>query len=285
VQKPLRNTEQEDVVSLLQDMLPNGKGLLVMMSVYLDRGERHAYDDGIMSVAAVVFKQVPYKQFLRPWNRMLRGWGASAFHATDFYPGGGEFERKTPERQKRFENDSRNIPRFIGEHIQRALVISFRPEEFNRMAPPQWKEQFGTSLYSLSVQFCTLSLGWWVKDNHIPHDFAYFVESGDGGDIEKTVERMRGDPTTKAHIRVRSFATVDKGAARGLEASDFFAWHWNKYYLEKLRIGQGRHPRKDFAAFVGIANGKVREAFIIGDKLKEFLAIKPPVQRIEERNK
>lgn len=272
----------DDILQLFDDVLPCGKGLLVMMNIYMDRGERHAFNDGIISVAAVVFRPVPYKQFIRPWNRMLKGWKAFAFHATDFYPGGGEFERDNPERQKRFENDSRIVPRLIGEHIERALVISFRPEEFNQLAPPEWKERFGTSLHSLSVQFCLLSMGWWAKESQLFESFAYFMESGDGGDVEETIKRLKQDPVMQAHIRVRSFTTIDKGAARGLEAADFFAWHWNKYYLEKLRIGKGRHPRKDFAAFVGIANGRVREAFITGEKLRQFLAIKPPVQQIEE---
>ena len=83
------------VTLLLGEVLPNGRRALVMMKVYMDRAAREDSDQGVMCVAATVFRPVRYKQFVRQWNRMLRGWGASAFHATDFYPGGGEFARPT----------------------------------------------------------------------------------------------------------------------------------------------------------------------------------------------
>jgi hypothetical protein len=60
-----------------------------------------------------------------------------------------------------------------------------------------------------------------------------------------------------------------RARSRGLEASDYVAWHWNKHYAEKLKLGD-EVPRKDFAAFMKLSEKKVSSAFVTGEKLTEF---------------
>ena len=269
-----RYTSDEDIVPLFEDIFPSGKGLLVMLKVYLDRGKKTDASDSIVCVAATVFKPTPYKQFVRPWNRMLKAWGAKAFHATDFYPGGGEFKRKTPERQRLYEEDSKRIPVMIGEHVHRVDIMSFRPEEFAAEASQKWKDRFGTKVHSLSVQLCMVSLGLWRQKNCPSEEFAYIQESGDPeeGDIAEAVRLMRRDEQYGRVIKVSSFTTVDKGKARGLESADFVAWHWNKQYMDKFRHGDDTQ-RKDLAAFMRLSHKKVASAFVTGKKLREFFSV------------
>jgi hypothetical protein len=250
-----------------------------MLKAYLDLGTKRDQNDGIMTVASVIFKPTKYKQFIRPWNRMLAGWSASAFHATDFYPGAQEFKRDTQALKDLFAEDSRRIPEMIGRHIERILLISFRPDEFDRVASPQWKEKFGTSIHCHAVQLCLLSNGHWRREHCRLEKFAYFMESGDTdeGEVLKTVERMRhdnGSPTAKV-ISVCAFTPVDKGMARGLEAADFVAWHWNKHYMDKIRDGKSDEPRQDFAAFIQISDHKIDQIFATGDKLNFLFSLVP----------
>jgi len=114
-----------DVLTLLLDDVIPSRGLIVTMKVYMDRGAREDSPDGVMCVAATVFKPTPYKQFVRHWNRMLRGWHASAFHATDFYPGAGAFKRRTDQAKERYERDSKAIPSLIGEYTEQIIGVSF----------------------------------------------------------------------------------------------------------------------------------------------------------------
>jgi hypothetical protein len=245
----------------LDDLLPGGKGNLAMLKVYLDVGRKPdpQKTEEISCVVATVFKPVAYKQFVRPWNRMLKKWNANAFHATDFYPGGGEFERTTEERKEWHDADSRAIPSMIGKRLTRVTAMSFLTEEFKRVA---------------SVQLCMISLGYWLKDTSSTERFEYFQESGDEGQgaINHVVEKFRTDPEMGPHVRIASFKTVAKGTARGLEASDFVAWHWNKHYMDRIRKGE-MAPRKDFAAFMKIAEDKVSTAFVSGEKLKYFFSV------------
>src|ERR1700680_1819667 len=119
-------------------------------------------------------------------------------------------------------------------------------------------------------------MGWWDKHKNLHGPFAYFTESGDsgGGEVERTVRRMKQDSKTGPHIQVCSFTTVDKGSARGLEAADFMAWHWNKYYIDKLRLGKRMNPRKDFAAFVEASEKKIDSMFLTEQKLRYFLELR-----------
>jgi hypothetical protein len=249
-----------------------------MLKVFLDRGAKRDSTDEIVAVAATVFKPLGYKQFVRPWSRMLKGWGASAFHATDFYNGAGEFKRDTPSKRERYEKDSKLIPRLVGENVDYILVVAARPDEFLREASQQWRGTFGTNVHSIGVQMILIAMGWWAEEHHFNERFAYFRESGDEDDAEvaATVERMReGHADTARMIRVSSFAHIEKSIAKGTEASDFVAWHWNKWYMDKVRSGEGQNPRKDFAALVGFAEHKFKHIFLSGDNLKFFFSLKP----------
>jgi hypothetical protein len=268
---------EQDILPLIEDMLPSGMGLLAMLKVYLDAGMKHDNSEGVVCVAAVAFKPIHYKQFVRPWSRLVRGWDTHAFHATDFYTGGGDFKRDTPEKKLRFERDSRNIPNIVGSKAKRMLAISFRPQEVDHVAPMEWKEKYEGNMYSLAVQLGIISMCFWAKDHHFHDWFAYFIESGepDIPEVVRAVERMRANPRLASHIRVSSFSVVDKGTARGLEAADLVAWHSNKHYMDKVRLGKNHEPRKDYRALVesAEASGGTLDAIVLtGERLRQFIA-------------
>jgi hypothetical protein len=247
-----------------------------MLKAYMDRAAKRDASDEVMCVACVIFKPAAYKQFVRTWNRMLKAWGAKDFHATDFYSGAKEFKRNTPKRQALFEEDSRRIPQLIAKAITQILVVSFRPAEFMEIAPAKWKEKHGTSVHSLAVQICLLYNGDWLKETKRRQEsFAYFMESGDEDQAEvlRAVEEMRTHENTARHIKTTSFTTVDKGLAKGLEAADYVAWHWNKYYMDSETAVKPRFPRKDFVSFVDATRGKNKYIFATGDDLKYIFSL------------
>jgi hypothetical protein len=268
-----------DILFLLDDVVQSCGGLFAMLKGYFDLGEKGDQSDGVMCVACVIFKPARYKQFIRPWNRMLKAWGASAFHATDFYIGAGEFTRGTPARQQLFEEDSKRIPGMIARAVQRVSTVSFRPEEFKQVVSAGWKARFGTSIHSYAVQLSLFANGYWREDRCRLESFAYFMETGDTDQDEvlKTVDRMRSDKKfgIPPIIKVSAFTPLDKGMARGLEAADFVAWHWDKHYMDKMRAGKTKEPRKDFAAFADIAGDKFDYFFLTGDDLQLFLSRMP----------
>ena len=256
-----------------------------MMKVYMDRAARHDSAKGVMCVAATVFKPVRYKQFVRPWNRMLRGWGASAFHATDFYPGGGAFYRKTPDlkpipaRIARYDRDSKLIPSLIGEHTEQIIGVSFLQREFERAAPPAWKAKYGDNMHVLAVQMCMIAIGYWAKKANYFDGFSHVLESGDESEaqVAEVVGNMKKDEVVGPHIQCRGYAFVDKGKARGLETADMVAWHWNKFYVDRLSAAKPRDIRKDFAKLLTISADRIHLYFPTEEKLRFFLSLDPSV--------
>jgi hypothetical protein len=248
-----------------------------MMKVFVDLGAKTDETDGVLCVAAALFKPHLYKKFIRSWNKIFRGWGSPAFHATDFYPGAKQFKRDTPERRLLFARDCQSIPRIIGQNVERVVLVSFRPNEYEELASPAWKKTFGTSLLSLGLQVCLLEIGWWADETCPRESFAYFMEAGDKDEAAALsgVEGMRRDVKTNAVIRVSSFASKLKGSERGLEAADFLAWHWNKYYMDKIRHGLAGDPRKDFAEMIRTSKSQVFVIFLTGDDLKFFFSRVP----------
>jgi hypothetical protein len=277
--------ESEDILPLLDDLLPNGRGLIAMLKVFLDRAAKRDTEEEIVSVGCVIFKPTPYKQFVRPWRRMLRAWAAQSFHATDFYSGGGEFKRKgNPELERLFETDSKRIPTMVGGHLYCARTISFFPDEFLPTAPPGWTKHYGTSVHSHAVQMCLIFNGFWRQETCPYESFAYFMESGDPdcGEISSIVEKMRHHQHSRL-IKVTSFSTVEKGQMCGTDAADFIAWHWNKYYMDKLKKGQRTNPRKDLRAFTGIAANKLYHTQVSGEYLRQFFSLVPVHDKRAER--
>lgn len=272
------------VIPLLNDLLPPDNGLIAMFRAYMDRAAKRDKNDEVMCVACVIFKPVAYKQFVRSWDRMLKEWGAKAFHAKNFYPGAGEFKRDTPERQTLFDEDCRRIPQMIAKAITQIIIVSFLPSEFMRVAPEKWKDKIGTSVHSQAAQICLLCNGDWLKETKRRHEsFAYFMESGDDDEAEvlSAIAGMRAHKNTAKHVRIASFTSVNKGAARGLEVADCVAWHWNKYYMDSERPERTRRPRKDFLSLVDATRGRSKMIFATGDDLKYIFSLFAPVLEIE----
>lgn len=264
---------------LLEDVLPNGGGLLVMLKAYMDRAAKQDASDAVMCVACVMFRPVAYSQFVRDWDRMLKPWGASAFHARDFYPGAKTFKRDTADKELLYLESSRRIPEIIATSMTRIMVVSFRPSEFLQVAADRWKDFGGNGLHSLATQICLLINGDWIKETPelSNESFAYFMESGDESerDVVSAVAGLRKHKKTSEHIKVASFSTVDKGNARGLEAADCVAWHWNKYYMDTERTKGARPPRRDFISLVTAKQGKCKVIFATGDDLQYLFSLVP----------
>lgn len=263
----------DDVCLVLDDVLPDGQVAVVTLKVYLDLGEKPKGTDRVVSVAATVFRPDLYLSFTEPWNQMLARWGAPSFHASEFYPGYGLFARDTAEKRDWFHDDCLLIPGIIGQHLQHGLIVSFRPDEV-RAAAEDWLPLLDETIHSVAVQLVLILLGHWANWTGFEGDFLYFMERGDEDEasVMKAVRRLEASPITGKHIRLREFFPIKKGVARGLEASDFLAWHWNKYWADKITEGKPDELRKDFQLFVNeVGSRQVAYVFVTGKKLDLLL--------------
>jgi hypothetical protein len=275
-----RCVSRDYIDGVLDDVLPHGDGVVALVKVYLDRGYK-AEAHGITSVAAALFKPSRYKQFGRRWERFLKRWGADAFHATDFYNGAGEyFGFRGSDGQidsglkAKHDADARAIPGIISAHSRQLIVVSFKEQEFSQVAPKNWQDIFG-SLNSVAAQMIAGTIGHWANRSGYHGEIAYVIEYGDDGlEMEHGLRKLYDAPAQRAHTRMSGYPVVaSKGRARGLEVSDFIAWHWNKFYVEQMAaVGPKRRGvRRDFAAFTQMPETHLDVHLVTGQVLEKFL--------------
>lgn len=227
-----------------------------MLKVYLDRGARAIGKpkDGraVVSVAAAAFWSFHYDQFLHVWTPFLQRWGASAFHATDFYAGYAEFRRDTDVAKALFDEDCRRLPDLVAPYVTQLFVASLHRDEYERVAPENWRQQYGDA-NGLAAQMITHSIGHWAQRTGFTGDIQYFYEDGDGEDEAAFAKGLRSvfkNAETRAHARMPATPMpIPKGRARGLEVADYLSWHWNKFDAES-RSHAVRKPRKDTDALI-----------------------------------
>jgi len=118
------------------------------------------------------------------------------------------------------------------------------------------------------------AIGHWANESRYGGKVAYIIEDGDDGDeMAAALKGVYKNDKQRTHTRMAAPPlVVPKGAARGLEAADLMAWHWNKFYAESV-LRTKREARKDFAAFVDFtrAQRKIDVFLYEGDKLERFL--------------
>ena len=246
-----------------------------MLKVYLDRGAREDAG-GAMCVSAAIFKPREYKQFVRAWSLMLRqipGGPYPYMHATDFFPGGGKFKEILKEDR---ELVAKQLPALIDRYVYQFVTAAFKEEEFDGAAPASWREQFG-SLHGVAAQMCAGAIGHWADERGYRGPIWYFFESGDMDeeDVDYRFDAVARNGRISKHVRYHSHKFLKKGEARGLEAADYFAWHWNKFDAETLSKWADDRPfrdmRKDFRALVARNPRKYRVFRFVGEALSDFL--------------
>lgn len=129
-------------------------------------------------------------------------------------------------------------------------------------------------------------IGHWANRVGYVGKVEYVIEDGDDGvEMQAALKRLYASAEQRAHTRMAAHPRLaPKGNVRGLEASDFVAWHWNKYYEESVKT-DARRPRKDLVAFLDhTPKNKVLVYLYTGRDLEQFLLdngcsrVPPPVE-------
>ena len=247
--------------------------MALMLRGFIDKGAK-SDAGGVMCVSAALFQKTPYKRFCRELGSLLEPWGAPAFHATDFYPGGGRFKRNTPERKERYLRDSKRLPIIIGTNMRAIVSVSFKIDEYEAVAPAAWRARFG-SLHRIATQFTLMAVRVWMNKSNVTTPVAYVFEAGDDdeAEVQEALDQFWENPIHRKHLRMATRPIpVQKGQARGLEASDFLAWHWNKFYVDSLTVAdQPRAMRKDIAALLQMRPNDVVVHLLSGRALVDAL--------------
>jgi hypothetical protein len=237
--------------ALLPFILPNQKGLLMVLAGFFDESERSEKSEP-MSVAGYIFKPKGYHHFVRKWERMLKSGPTPTthFHMTHLYARTYEYEGWSVEQRA---DVLRQAIDAVRKHAFCGISVLFSQSEFERLRPPLWEFKFG-SIYTAACQM-VLRMTAYAMDRHLSYEpIAYAFESGHRfwDEANAILTGTGKDPQLKRVYRYHSHTAIDKEQAYGLQAADMLAW-----IMTRLTVGApSNHTMR---TFVPLLNWMVRD--------------------------
>lgn len=190
---------------------------------YFDESERQERSEPI-SVAGYVFKPAAYKSFCRAWRRMLLAGPkpTTHFHMTHLYARSYEYEGWTVEQRA---DVLRLAVEAIRQHMYCGISVMFSQSEFEAVAPPLWRFEYG-SIYVAACQMVLRATAYWMDQHRSFLPIAYAFESGHRfwDEADSILKGTGKHPTLKRLYRYRTHFALDKTEAYGLQAADLLAW-------------------------------------------------------------
>jgi len=192
----------------------------------------------------------------------------------DFVARRGAFEN-VPQWQR--DSLVRAIAALINHRIAFGVVISCRIPEVHAVAP-RWIEGFGHA-YPVLCHLAMGAVGNWARE-HTRHErsldsVAYIFEAGHGAQCEaqRFMSRIAQDPGAAElydYYRYGSHAFQPKPSLAALQAADFFAWEWAKFYDETVE--QGLRPmRGSLLALLKRRPHRFQATHITGEPLRRYM--------------
>jgi hypothetical protein len=217
-------TEQHVFEQILDILLPEGNGKLVVLQAYFDESKRK--EAGIFCVAGLAFAKPQVRKFNKEWQRLFASYGGFC-HMTDLHA-----------RKKQFAGiDDAEAARLIIEAIKiinkRAsfgAAVGCGLKEIDAHLP-KWIHGFGHA-YPFLCHMAMHMLGTLVRNSSSDDEIAYIFESGHERQSEahRFIALTEGSLELKTAYRHHSDAFVPKKDAPPLQAADIFAWEYAKYW-------------------------------------------------------
>ncbi len=238
----LAPVERSDVESefsdLLDAVLPLEGGLAVMLQAYFDESGTHE-GSRVMCVSGYVFASSQAKKFTREWNKFLAANDIEYFRMSQCAGGHGPFKKFSTKQRESLVKQAVEI---IVSRISAGFVCSISEEDYLSVVSKGWLKKYG-SAYTILLQWCLASVGYWLDKGSYSGPVAYFFESG---------HRNQGEANKKKvseQYRYCSHTFAGKRLAVPLQAADFLAWEWCKFWRETY-LDKARYPRLSFARVI-----------------------------------
>lgn len=246
-------------------------GTCVCRSWYFDESEQ---PDGHapICVGGFLFKPSGYKKFRRYWQSHVlrfRGRRLEHFHMTDLVAGHKEYKGLTISDRLEILNHAIYA---IRAYTFAGIAVTFDQAEFERKAPPDWPEVFG-SIYTVACTMCLQSSGFWLREWGCQMNVLYVFERGhkfqDEADRLLTVAGQHAEARELFKYRQHMF---EPKTEVGLQAGDLYSW-----VVAKSRSIDGGPIPRSMQAFVAPIlrcvdmNERFKVQKLTGDFLDRFL--------------
>lgn len=109
-------------------------------------------------------------------ERSIARWVSTCLTPAIFHPGGGAYRHADREKK---EQIARQIPALLNATLHQVVAVTFRRDEFWRVAGDRWRARYGPSLYSAAVQLCLGCISRWADERRYTGTIAYKIEAGE----------------------------------------------------------------------------------------------------------
>lgn len=245
----LPETGRSLLAQLLDAVLPDGKGMVVMLQAYFDESGTQG-DSPALLVAGYLFEPQRCLALETDWSIALKEAGVSIFHATDCAGGWGEF--KDMDRKGRDELYLKLL-NLIRRDATVGMVVQVKEADFRQAVPAGWEKRFGGA-YAACATLCLQAVGRWCRDNSRDDRVAYFLESGHqcAGEAFHFMEFIAQFPVMRDLYRWHSHTFVSKKSTVPLQTADILAWELNKENVERSFFPRRRPLRKSIGALTDV---------------------------------
>ena len=195
----------------------------MILSAYFDESERFEPSEPF-AVAGYVFKPAGYKHFVRKWARMLASGPTETpfFHMTELYAGRGLYQGWSVEQRAAILARAVDAVR---KHTYCGISILLSQSEFEKLAPPQWRFEYG-SIYAGACQLALRTTAYWMDQHRCSDPIAYVFENGHAfwDEADSILSETGKHPQLGSLYHYNSHRAINKRDAYGLQAADMLAW-------------------------------------------------------------
>ncbi len=184
-----------------------------------------------MTVSGFISRVDKWDRFERRWSKILREYGLSTFHMTDYVSGQGDysqFKGNSPLRKTFQDQLTACVAKNTNKAIRFTLILRDYREVNRRF---KLRERLGPP-YVICARECLMHARNWARKKKCESTMLYYFEKGDKdqGLFEKAAEEM---------VSPSQVIFLAKGALGAFQAADFMAWK-TKANMEKVITAASR---------------------------------------------
>ena len=258
-------TERDELLDVVSG---DGDWIVAVLRGYFDAGKR---ESGVFTVAGYLFDAAQARKFRREWNEVF-GKFKGGLHTTDFFALGGEYKKAGLSRDDRDEMVKQAIA-IIRNRMICGVAVSCWVQDVENHSP-KWIKGF-KSPYSICSHLAMSSMAIWaVKNKCEKSGIAYTFEAGDryANEANYMMSNAATHPEVQYGYQYRSHHFLPKGELEAvpIQAADFLAWEWSKYFDETFHL-EKRPMRKSLGYLLDGQAHRYMLRPMYGEKFIKFL--------------
>jgi hypothetical protein len=203
--------------------------MVMLHSAFFD-ASGHPNQHKVMTVAGYAASVEQWKSFEKRWREILKKYGVTAFHMTDFASSGGEFVGwKGPAHSKRRKDFTEELSLCIEQNVSKAFRASVIVDDYNAVDKIyRLSEKLGRP-YAACGLMCIFNFDMWAKINGLD-TLQCFFEDGDKdkGSLEKKAQQIWAKTPQLLPV------FLPKQRAIQFEAADFAGWKFRNSLTNAL---------------------------------------------------